>query len=196
MRIILRMTALALFSVLFFFPQASGSAAQTTASEQPGDAGRVALGKIDFVLGEWEGEGWSLTPSGGRTRFWIKESYAYRGAKDLMDMEGRFRDILPDGSVSPKEDYALGILFYDPESKEYRMWHYSGNGTVFTVKMEMDIKARTAWYMRNTARGDQSKFTLTVGEDNVWVSKIEYLRPDNTWLKVMEFRMKRVAAPR
>lgn len=194
MKTILRVTTWALVFVLFTVLPAPGPAAQTTASGQPGDEGRAALGKVDFVVGEWEGEGWSLTPSGGRTRFWIKETYAYRGAKDLMDMEGRFRDILPDGSMSPKEDYALGILFYDPESKEYRMWHYSGTGTVFTVKMETDIKAKTAWYMRKTARGDESKFTLTVGEDGVWVSKVEYLRPDKTWLKVMEFRMKRVGA--
>ena len=192
MKTILRIAVFSLFSVLFFLPQAPGSEAQTTTSEQPGQEGRAAISKLDFVLGEWEGEGWSLAPSGERNRFWIKESYVYRGAKDLMDMEGRFRDIRPDGSVSPIEDYALGVLFYDPESKEYRMWHYSSNGTVFTVKMDMDIKARTAQYTRKTARGDLSKFTLVVGEDGVWVSKIEYLRPDSTWFTVLEFRMKRV----
>jgi hypothetical protein len=160
--------------------------------EKPGDIERSALAKVGFLVGEWEGEGWRLTESGQRVSFWIKELYRYRGNKDLLDMEGRFADILPDGNKAP-EDYALGILFYDRQSGEYRMWHYSSDGTVFSVKLDVDVQARTAHYTRKTARGDTIKFTLAVGVDGVWVSKVEILRPDNSWLKVLEFHMKRVA---
>ncbi len=170
------------------------AAAQTggpPAPQNPGDIERAALGQVDFLTGVWEGEGWSLTPSGQRSQFWIREVYRYRGKKDLMDMEGRFADILPDGKKAP-EDYALGILFYDRASSEYRMWHYSSNGTVFTVKLDVDLDVRSAQYTRMSSRGGLSKFTLVVGLDGVWISKIEILQPDKTWTKVLEFRMKRI----
>ncbi len=182
-----KIVAIAAFGPLFLF----GQTTESKTPPRPGDECRDALSKVDFVIGNWKGEGWTTPPSGQPARFVIKETYAYRGSKDLMDMEGRFADILPDGSVSPIEDYALGILFYDAGSQEYRMWHYGSNGRFFTVKMDVDFKARSIRYSRTMENGTQSKFTLTVGEDNVWVSKVEVLRPDSTWLKVMEFRMKK-----
>jgi hypothetical protein len=60
------------------------------------------------------------------------------------------------------------------------------------LSYESDIKGKAAQYTRKNARGETSKFSLAIGEDGVWVSKIEILRPDKTWLQVMEFRMKRV----
>jgi len=195
MKTIVRTHALGILCLVLSLVQTT--AAQThTANlaplENPGDVERAALGKVGFLVGEWEGEGWSLNESAQRVKFWIKEVYRYRGNKDLLDMEGRFADILPDGKTAP-EDYALGILFYDRLSNEYRMWHYSSDGTVFTIKMDVDVKARTAQYTRKSARGDVSKFSLVVGVDGVWISKIEILQPDNSWLKVLEFRMKRIS---
>lgn len=195
MKIGIRIITLGIICLVLLSVQTAGGQTQTTGvppAQNPGDSERAALSKAAFLVGEWEGEGWSLTESGRRTKFWIKEIYRYRGNKDLLDMEGRFADILPDGKRAA-EEYALGILFYDRQTNEYRMWHYSSNGSVFTVKMDVDIKARTAQYSRKTARGDQSRFSLAVGGDGVWVSKIEILRPDNSWLQVLEFRMKRVA---
>jgi hypothetical protein len=63
----------------------------TSGSEKPGDIERAALGKADFLVGDWEGEGWSLTRSGERRRFWVKEFFHYRGDKDIMDMEAGSR---------------------------------------------------------------------------------------------------------
>ncbi len=167
---------------------------QSTSLEKPGDTERAALGKVAFLTGEWEGEGWSLNETGGRTKFWIHETYRFRGNKDLMDMEGRFADLQPDGTRAP-EDYALGILFFDRGSGEYRMWHYSSNGTVFTVKMDVDLKARTAQYTLKDRRGVLRRFRLVVGADGVWISKIEIVQPDGSWRQVLEFRMKRVGGP-
>ena len=168
-------------------PQAGGP----PSSQRPGEVERAALGRVGFLTGVWEGEGWSLDASGRRSEFWIKEIYRYRGHGDLMDMEGWFADLLPDRNRAP-EQYALGILSFDRASGEYRMWHYSDDGEVFTVKLDVDLETRTAFYTRTSGRGGPIKFTLTVGPDGVWTSKIELLRPDGTWTKVLEFRMKRV----
>lgn len=167
-------------------------AGPASSAEKPGDVERAALGKVDFLVGDWVGEGWSLSPSGGRLKFWVKEFYHYRGNQDLMDMEGRFGDIAADGTYQPENEFGLGFLYYDRASGEYRMWHYSSDGTVFNPVLTIDLKDKSAFYLRKTASGTQGKFSLRVGSDGVWVTTFEVQRSDNSWLTVMEFRMKRV----
>jgi hypothetical protein len=196
MRILIRMAALVLMWTLFSLIQGVSGQAKAPglapSSEKPGDIERNAMGKVSFLVGEWQGEGWSLTRSGERERFWVKESYRYRGDRDLLDMEGRFGEILPDGTKLSEQQYALGILFYDRESSQYLMWHYGGDGTFFTARMEVDIEKRAAQYTRIYPEAGPGIFRLVIGEDGVWVTTVEILRPDQTRLRFMEFRMKRL----
>jgi hypothetical protein len=162
-------------------------------SENPGAAERAALAKVAFLVGDWEGEGWALRRSGERHRFWVKEAYRYRGAGDLLDMEGRFGAILSDGTHAPEDEYGLGILYFDPEIGEYRMWHSTNGAEVFTVTMEVDVEARRMQYTKDIGGGQVGRFRLVVGADGVWVSAFDILQPDQSWLQVMEFRMERKA---
>lgn len=187
----------ALFLALTSLGAPAGSAPPTPAplADRPGAVERAALAKMDFLVGEWEGEGWGLEPSGERSRFWVREVFRYRGDTDLMDMEGRFGAILGDGSRAGEREYGLGFLTFDRASSEYRMWHYSSDGTVFTVTMEVDHEGRGMQYTRTSAGGTTYTFGLRVGADGVWVSRIDILLPDGTWTQVMEFRMTRVGDP-
>ncbi len=180
--------------VLFIFTRGTAMAdagGEPVKVKKPGDAERAALAKVGFLVGEWEGEGWFLADSGERTKFWVYESYRYRGEKDLLDMEGRFGGLGPDGSKLAEESYALGILYFDRASGEYRMWHYSSDGGLFVVKMDIDSVGKAAHYTRTNARGQVSRFRLRIGEDGTWVAQSEIQKPDKTWLLVMEFRMRR-----
>jgi hypothetical protein len=159
----------------------------------PGAAARAALGRMGFLAGYWEGEGWSLSRAGGRRRFWVKEDYRYRGNRDLMDMEGRFGDILPDGTRSPENEFGLGFLYFDEAKDEYRMWHYSDSGECFDVAMHVDAAKREMWYLKEFAKGEVGKFHLVVGGDGVWTSSFAIRQADQSWLQVMEFRMTRVS---
>lgn len=179
---------------------ASAAASEDTSGSRPsaeraGDVERAALARMGFLVGDWEGEGWSLTPSGERSRFWVKEFYHYRGDTDLMDMEGRFGDILADGTRAPEREFGLGFLYFDRASGEYRMWHYSSNGTVFTVPMAVDQDARSMSYTNTSPRGTLYTFALEIGDDGVWVSRIHVQEPDGSWRQVGEFRMSRVGSP-
>jgi len=196
MKKIISILGLGLLCLLFTSMNGGGHQAKASSpplsSDKPGDMERAALSKMEFVVGEWEGEGWSLTPSGQRARFWVKESYRYRGDKDLMDMEGRFGGILPDGTRSAEREYSLGILYYDRERRQYRSWHYSNDGVVFTVDVDVDIERKTAQYRRTTTGGESSRFSIRIDENWVWISTVEILTPDKTWLQVVEFRMRRL----
>jgi hypothetical protein len=159
--------------------------------EEPGVVERAALARVDFLVGDWAGEGWSVSRSGERRRFWVEEAFHYRGEKDLMDMQGVFGGVLEDGSRTASREYNLGILYYDRASGEYRMWHYSSSGEVFTTPMSVDVATRTMHYTRDYPGGVTGKFHLVVGLDGVWTSSFHVLQEDGTWRQVMEFRMRR-----
>ena len=112
--------------------------------------------------------------------------------EDLLDMEGRFGDISAEGTRTGEIEYALGILYYAKEPGEYRMWHYSGSGDVFTVVMDVDVAKREMQYTKEYSEGRIGRFHLAIGDDGVWITKLEILQPDQTWRQTMEFRMERV----
>ena len=163
-------------------------------SEPPGVVERAALARMGFLEGDWAGEGWAVQSSGERTRFWVEESFHYRGVTDLMDMQGIFGAILDDGTRAPSAEYNLGILFFDRGSGEYRMWHYSSSGEVFTTPMVVDHDARSMHYTKELADGRVGRFHLVVAADGVWTSRFDLLQEDGSWLQVMGFRMTRVGA--
>jgi hypothetical protein len=160
--------------------------------KRPGEIARVAIGQLDFMIGVWEGEGWWLAKANQRVKVWVKETYRYRGDKDLLDMEGETWVILPDGTRSPERFYSLGIMSYDRAASEYRMWHFDNKGDMYTVKLNTDIKGKTGYYIRQLTGGDTSKFSIKIGEDGVWETKSERLKSDKTSIQVLEFHMKRV----
>ncbi|HSO22202.1 MAG TPA: hypothetical protein VLT81_04805 [Chondromyces sp.] len=159
--------------------------------EAPGVVERAALAEMSFLEGDWAGEGWSMPPSGERRRFWVEEAFHYRGEKDLMDMQGIFGGILADGTRTPSREYNLGILYYDREAREYRMWHYSSSGEVFDTPMSVDVAGRSMHYVKDYPGGITGKFHLVVGPDGVWTSSFHILEEDDSWRQVMEFRMRR-----
>jgi hypothetical protein len=160
--------------------------------EKTGAIERAALSKLDYMIGEWEGEGWSQYGSGQRQTFWVKEYYQFRGDKDLMDMEGRSGGILPDGTKLSDSNYSLGIMYYNHQDNDYRMWHYNSDGGVFDVKVNANIEGRNGYYIIKDAGGEQKRFSISIDNDEEWISKMEVLTPANTWLQVLEFRMKRI----
>jgi hypothetical protein len=160
--------------------------------QAPGAVERDALARVAFLEGDWAGEGWAITRSGERTRFWVEEAFHYRGDKDLMDMQGIFGDILSDGSRTLSLEYNLGILYFDRESARYMMWHYSSSGEVFTVAMNVEHATREMHYIKEYSGGRIGKFHLVVGADGVWTSRFDVLQADGSWRQVMEFRMERV----
>lgn len=187
---IVSLVALACSALCVVQPAAAGDLAPSP--PPPGVVERAALARMDFLVGDWAGEGWAVRRSGERTRFWVEEAFHFRGDTDLMDMQGIFGDILDDGTRTPSSEYNLGILYFDRESGEYRMWHYSSSGEVFTTPMVVDHAARSMHYTKEYPGGTVGRFHLTVGTYGVWTSSFDILQEDGSWLQVMEFRMTRV----
>ena len=155
---------------------------------------RVAMKKLDFVIGHWEGEGWLLVGPDQRYTFSVTESYSYRCNGLVIDGEGSFR---PQGVPEDAETsimYGLGMIYFDRQSGEYRMWHYggTGGGFAFTQKIEIDVEHRALHYINKDAQGETSQFGFTIDDEGILTARSERQKPDGTWFVSMEFRMQRV----
>jgi len=155
---------------------------------------RVAMKKLDFVIGQWKGEGWILVGPDQRYPFSVTELYSYRCNGLVVDGEGRFR---PQGVPEDAETnimYGLGMIYFDGPSGEYRMWHCGGTGSgfVFTQKIEIDVERKALHYINKDARGETYKFGFAIDDEGILTARSERQRPDGTWYVSMEFRMRKV----
>jgi hypothetical protein len=153
-----------------------------------------SMKKLDFVIGNWEGEGWLLVGPDQRYTFSVTESYSYRCNGSVIDGEGRFRPQGVPGDLETATMSGLGMIYFDPQSGEYRMWHYGGTGSgfVFTTKIDIDVEGRALHYINKDARGETYKFGFTIDKHDILTSRSERQKPDGTWYVSMEFRMRRV----
>ena len=163
-------------------------------SQIDGSTERTAMKKLDFVIGKWEGEGWLLVGPDQRYPFSVAESYSYRCNGLIVDGEGKFR---PGGAQEDTETptmYGLGMIYFDRQSGEYRMWHYGGTGSgfVFTQKIEIDIKHRTLHYINVDAKGETYMFSFVIDDEGILTARTERQKPDSTWYVSMEFRMRKI----
>jgi hypothetical protein len=163
-------------------------------SQNDENAEWAAMKKLDFVIGKWEGEGWLLIGPEQRYPFSVTEFYSYRCNGLVVDGEGRFR---PQGVPAVSETdtmYGLGIIYFDRQSGEYRMWHYGGTGSgfVFMQKIEIDVERRALHYINKDARGETYKFGFAIDDEGILTARSERQKPDGTWYVSMEFRMRRI----
>ena len=155
---------------------------------------RIAMKKLDFLIGNWEGEGWLMVGPDQRYPFSVTESYSYRCGGLVVDGEGQFRPQgIPEGTET-NVMYGLGMIYFDLQSGEYRMWHYGGtaSGFVFTQKVEIDVEHRALHYINVDIRGETYKFGFVIDDEGILTARTERQKPDGTWHVSMEFRMRKI----
>jgi hypothetical protein len=103
----------------------SGLAANVFAQgkQDPGErlaVQRQAMLKLSYLVGEWRGSAWTVSPSGGKHTLTQTERVGPFLDGALMVVEGRGYEA--DGTVVFN---ALGIISYDPDQKTYAMRSYA-----------------------------------------------------------------------
>lgn len=155
---------------------------------------RAAMKKLDFVIGKWEGKGWLLVGPEQRYPFSVTELYSYRCDGLVLDGEGRFGAQGAPEDPGTSTNYGLGMIYFDRQSGEYRMWHYGGSDStfVFTQKIEIDAERRVLRYVNRDAKGETYRFGFRIDRNDILTARSERQKPDGTWYVSMEFRMRRV----
>jgi hypothetical protein len=152
-------------------------------------AQREAMKKVDFLVGQWKGEGWmEFAPDQRRT---FKGTEVVQSKLDglLLTVEGLHR-----GKVGDKEDVvvhnAFGLLSYDDKGKRYRFQAFTGRGDFEDTEAKVTEK-EMVWGMKIPQFGDV-RFTVKLDDKGRWFEVGEVSQDGKEWRKFFEMTLAKV----
>lgn len=159
---------------------------------RPDSAVLAAMRRLEFLVGDWRGEGWAqMGPQGGRITSRVTESAKWRleGAGLLIEGHGTAR--VQEGGPEVTVHDALAVVTYDREAGRYRVTAWRGDGKPVDATAEVGDR-RLVWGFADP-RGVTVRFTLQLTPEGRWNEVGEASRDGQTWFKFMEMSLERVS---
>src|SRR5438128_986619 len=114
---------------LFFLAAVVVSAsAGSSPAQPPADAQRDAMKKLDFLVGQWKGEGWSEFVPGQRRTFKGTETVQSKLDGLLLTADGLHRGQIGGKGEEVVVHNAFGLVSYDGKAKRYRFQGFTTRG--------------------------------------------------------------------
>lgn len=151
-----------------------------------------AIEELDFLVGEWEGDGWIEGAPGQRATFRGTEKVERRMGGRLVVVEGDFIAVVgPDGREAPVHQ-ALGIFSYDRERDALRFRTYLARGTggVHDVERFEPDERRLRWGYEDPRMGTV-RYTIEITPEGEWHEIGEARRGDEAWQRFFEMTLTR-----
>ena len=166
-------------------------AADSLAGQRPGAgaAADSAMASLAWLIGEWEGTGESRSPQ-GRSIATVRESVESRLNGRVLVIEGIGREPSADGTGRVVH-HAFGVLTYDPERSQYAFRALRDGGVVDAETSLAD--GVFTWGF--PIPGGRIRFHIRQ-VDGEWHETGEYSADGTTWRKMLEMKLRRVAASR
>lgn len=153
----------------------------------------TALGRLDFLLGEWEGDGWILLGRGERRTFHQRETVrsAAGGTVVVIDGLGTSTDAGREGETVHQ---AFAVVTYDSATAKLRWRAYRATGEE-TVAEPMVERDTLVWGMElgPGGRGGRIRFTIRRTATGEWNEIGEMIAPgaNGRITKFFEMTLKR-----
>ena len=166
---------------------AAPAAAQGMARPDP--AAQAEMRRLEFLVGDWEGEGWYQAGPGNRIAIRQTESVRWRldGLALLVDGLGKMRPA--DGGPEQTVHDALAVITWDPQSRVYRVTAWRGpQRTEAMLQLTSD---GYVWGFK-PPNGGEVRFTMRLTPEGHWVERGEFSPDGARWLPFMEFDLRRV----
>ena len=155
-------------------------------------AQRDAMKKLDFLLGQWKGEGWMEFAPGQRRTFKGTEVVQSKLDGLLLAVEGVHRGQAGDKGKEVVVHNAFGLVSYDDKAKRYRFQAFTGRGNYEDVEAKVSER-QLVWGMKIPQFGDV-RYTIKLDDKGRWLEIGEVSRDGNTWRKYFEMTLQRVDA--
>ncbi len=165
------------------------SASTLAFAQTRGEANSTEMRKLDFLVGEWEGEGWmNFGPERRQAR--VKESVQAKVGGSVLLIEGLGKARAPDKDEEIVVHSAFASLWYDGEAKRFRMMAWRATGE--SVDADITVGARNVVWGFRDPRAGQIRFTIKLDDAGRWFEIGEISRDGTSWTKFFEMTLKRV----
>jgi hypothetical protein len=126
---------------------------------------QAEMKSVEFLVGEWTGEGWVISGPGGRKTFTIHESVQRKIDGRVLLLEGLGKSPGPEGKERISHQ-ALSMLAYDPEAHVYRLSAYrEGSGFIAAEATASDHAL--VWTFKDARAGD-IRFSIRLDDKGQW----------------------------
>ena len=145
---------------------------------------REAMKKLDFMVGQWKGEGWHERPPGPRVTFTQTENVQKKVDGLALLVEGK-------GTATVGTFEAMGVISYDDQARRYRFVTNTseGRGGSFELK---PTERGWEWGFAIPQGGGHVRYTMKITDDGKWYEIGEYSQDEKTWRKFHEMTLQRV----
>ena len=171
--------------VLFLFLLHAPLSAQTpnaTASEQ--------MKKLDFLVGQWRGEGWIEYRPGQRVTVVATESVQRRLGGEVLLVEGIGRNKIENEKSELTGHDAIALMFFDSKTGTFRFQAHRARGT--SVDTELKVTQGGFEWGFQDERAGTLRFTMKLTDKGEWFEIGEMSRDGKTWYKFVETTLQRV----
>lgn len=177
-----KISALSLLLMVWCAPSLAQSAHPSVTGE---------MKKLDFLVGQWQGEGWIMLGPNQRHTFRQTENVQRKvgGTVLLIEGLGKSMDTSNAGAIVHN---AFAVLSYDKDAKVFRWRAFRADGSSIDTEAKVS-ENMLIWGFRDP-RGGNIRFTIKLNEKGQWYEIGEMSRDGQTWLKFFEMTLNRVAS--
>lgn len=159
-------------------------------AQVPASLQLAEMKKLDFLVGQWKGDGWIEFAPGQRRTFTQTETVQSKLSGLVLLIEG-----LGKGKTSGSEQEvtvhnALGVVSYDNQAKLFRWRAYQADGR--SVDTEAKVTDRSLEWGFGNAQMGNIRFTIQLTEAGQWFEIGEVSRDGKNWKKFFEMTLQRL----
>lgn len=166
-------------------------ALQVTASAQdPTAVQKAEMNKLSFLVGNWKGEGWIVTPDGQRRTFRQTERIQSKLGGTAILIEGEGKSRVGDKGEEVTMFQSLAIINYDDRGKRYRFLSQTNQG-YYNESEARIIEGGMEWGF-HLPQGGRIRYTIKLTEKGEWFEIGEFSQDEKAWRKFHEMTLQRV----
>jgi hypothetical protein len=146
--------------------------------------------KLEFLVGEWRGEGWTEYVPGQRRTSPASETAQAKLGGMVMLVEGLGKTKVPGKQEEVIVHNALAIISYDAAAKLYRVKSYLMDGR--SVEAEAKFVEDGFQWAFVAPQGVRIRYTIKLSDKGEWTEKGEMSQDGQTWRQFHGMTLQRV----
>lgn len=160
-------------------------------AQGPSTSSAAEMKKLEFLLGEWKGEGWIEMGPGGRQIFKQTETVQSKLNGTVAIVEGLGKSKLPDSDKEIIVHQALAVISFDSAAKKILFRAFRGDGNYIDANVTTGDKS-LIWGFRDPQRKVEIKYTIQLNSAGQWFEVGEFSMDGKTWRKFFEMTLQKV----
>ena len=160
-------------------------------AQSAGTSSTAEMKKLDFLVGDWKGEGWIEMGPGGRSTFKQTETVQSKLNGTVVIVEGLGKGKLASTGQEGIVHHAFAVISFDSRTKKYQFRAFRADGNFIDAEMTAEGNG-LVWGFREPQRNIEIKYTIKLTDAGQWNEVGEFSMDGKTWRKFFEMTLQRV----